>query len=134
MKHLATYSITALVFCALDILWVTYVVHDIFKAQIPLLLAAQPNLYAAAVFYVAYPIGIVVLAIVPASRHPSRWMAFALGALLGLMAYGTYETTNLATLKDWTWKLLAIDTSWGTFVTAVSAAAGSFAFNRLGRR
>ena len=132
MKHVHAYAITAIVFCALDTLWVMNVVHDIFKTQISPLLAPAPNLLAAGAFYVAYPVGIVVLAVVPASRHRSPWMALALGALLGLMAYGTYETTNMATLKDWSWKLVAIDTGWGTFVTGVSAVAGRIAFGRLG--
>ena len=125
-------AVTAIVFCVLDLAWVTTVAHDIFRAQISSLLAPTPNLLATGIFYVAYPVGIVVLAAIPASRHRSLWVAFALGALLGLMAYGTYETTNMATLKDWSWKLVAIDTGWGTFVTAVSAVAGRFAFARLG--
>ena len=132
MKHVWTYVVTAVVFCALDLAWVTTVVHEIFKAQVASLLSPTPNLAAVGLFYIAYPIGIVVLAAIPASRHRSLWMAIALGALLGLMAYGTYETTNMATLRDWSWKLVAIDTGWGAFVTAVSAVAGRVAFGRLG--
>jgi uncharacterized membrane protein len=134
MKYLAAFAATAFVFCGLDILWITNVAHDIFAARIAPLLAPQPNLVAAALFYIAYPIGLVVLAVIPASRHHFAWMAAVLGALTGLMAYGTYETTNMATLKHWSWTLVAIDTGWGTFVSAVSAAAGSFAFARIGSR
>jgi len=45
-------------------------------------------------------------------------------ALLGLMAYGTYDLTNMATLKPWSWKLVGIDMAWGTIVTTLSALAG----------
>ncbi len=47
MKHVWTYAVTAIVFCALDLAWVTTVVHDLFKARIGALLAPAPNLLAA---------------------------------------------------------------------------------------
>ena len=132
MRYVLTYVFTAVVFCVLDLAWVMTVVHDIFAARIGALLATPPNLVAAGLFYIGYPAGIVVFAVVPAARRDSTGTAAALGALLGLMAYGTYETTNMATLKDWSWKLVAIDTGWGTFVSAVSAVAGRVAFAKLG--
>jgi uncharacterized membrane protein len=134
MRYLLTYVVTAVVFCVVDLAWVMTVVHAIFSAQIGALLAPAPNLVATGLFYVAYPVGIVVFAAVPAGRRDSTAMAAALGALLGLMAYGTYETTNMATLRDWTWTLVAIDTGWGTFVTAGSAMAGRVAFAKLAAR
>ena len=33
--------------------------------------------------------------------------------LLGLVIYGVYETTNKATIKNWKWKTVLIDTLWG---------------------
>ena len=45
-------------------------------------------------------------------------------ALLGLVAYGTYDITNLSTLKGWSVKLAVIDIAWGTALTAVSATIG----------
>ena len=44
-------------------------------------------------------------------------------AVLGLVAYGTYDLTNLATLKVWSLRVTMIDMAWGSFVTAVSSAA-----------
>jgi uncharacterized membrane protein len=46
------------------------------------------------------------------------------GAFLGALAYGTYEFTNYATLKDWHPEMVAVDLAWGTALTAVAAAAG----------
>ena len=40
------------------------------------------------------------------------------------MAYGTYEFTNYATLKDWRPSMVLTDGLWGTLLTAVSAAGG----------
>ena len=36
--------------------------------------------------------------------------------LLGLVIYGTYETTNYALLKNWKLKTVMIDTLWGGFL------------------
>jgi uncharacterized membrane protein len=33
--------------------------------------------------------------------------------LFGIVIYGVYESTNYATLKNWTLKILLIDTLWG---------------------
>ncbi len=41
--------------------------------------------------------------------------------LLGLVSYGTYDLTNLATLKDWPVLITVVDLIWGTFVTATTS-------------
>jgi uncharacterized membrane protein len=48
-------------------------------------------------------------------------VAWASGALLGLVAYGTYDLTNQATLKDWPWVVTLTDLAWGAFVTGAAA-------------
>ena len=44
------------------------------------------------------------------------------GAVLGFISYGTYEATNMATLRGWAWPMLAADISWGTILSATVAA------------
>jgi uncharacterized membrane protein len=79
----------------------------------------------AVAFYLIYIAGVVVFAVSPALQS-GRWTtALGYGALLGLMAYATYDLTNQATLKDWSWTVTIADLCWGTFVTAVSAAAAA---------
>ena len=51
-------------------------------------------------------------------------MALGLGALLGLVAYGTYDFTNLSTIRDWPLMVSLVDLAWGTSVSAVAALAG----------
>jgi uncharacterized membrane protein len=43
------------------------------------------------------------------------------GFLLGLLAYGTYDLTNLATLKNFPTDLAAIDALWGGVLFGVNA-------------
>ncbi len=40
------------------------------------------------------------------------------------MAYGTYEFTSYAIMKDWHPSMVAVDLGWGTVLTAFSAWAG----------
>ena len=87
----------------LDAIWLTLAVPRLYQPQIGHLLAAQPNLGIAAVFYLFYIVGIVVFAVLPAQTVGSWLTALGLGALLGLVAYGTYDFTNMATLRDWRW-------------------------------
>lgn len=39
--------------------------------------------------------------------------------LLGAIIYMVYETTNKAILKNWTWKTVAIDGTWGGILFAL---------------
>jgi len=72
-------------------------------------------------FYLLYAIGVVVFAVDPALRGKSLAAAAVFGLLFGFMAYMTYDMTNMATLRAWTVKLLAIDIAWGSFVTGLAA-------------
>ena len=75
--------------------------------------------------------GIIVFAVLPAQDASSGLRALGLGALLGLVAYGTYDFTNLSTLRDWPLSLSLIDVAWGCALTAISALAGYWAINWL---
>ena len=73
-----------------------------------------------------YVVGIVGLAVIPAVNGGSWTSALLAGALIGLVAYGTYDMTNMSTLKGWSLTLSLVDIAWGTVLTAVAATAGYF--------
>jgi uncharacterized membrane protein len=77
-------------------------------------------------FYLLYAIGVVIFAVDPGLRAGSSLRALALGALFGFMAYMTYDMTNMATLKAWTFKLLVMDIAWGTFITGLSSVVSAW--------
>lgn len=77
------------------------------------LLAEKPNLPAGAVFYLIYFVGIVVFAVMPAARNGGWVSALSLGSLLGLVAYATYDLTNLATFSRWPLVVTVVDMVWG---------------------
>ncbi len=124
-QFFVSYLSTALVFLALDAVWLTVMADRLYRPAIGSIMLEQFALAPAVIFYVIYIVGVVVFAVAP-SLVTGRWTtALALGALLGLMAYATYDLTNQATLKNWSWTVTIADLCWGTFVTAVSAAAAS---------
>ncbi|MEO7222383.1 MAG: DUF2177 family protein [Devosia sp.] len=124
MTYVVAYVATAIVFLGLDALWLSKVAFGMYRQELGGLLLDKPNLPIAGAFYLLYVGGIVVLAIVPALAEGGWSKALLLGAVLGLVAYGTYDITNLSTLKGWSVKLAIIDIAWGTALTAISATVG----------
>ena len=58
---------------------------------------------------------------------PTGWAeAIVRGVVLGLAAYGAYDLTNLAIIRDWPVKISVIDMAWGGFISA-AATAGAYA-------
>jgi uncharacterized membrane protein len=72
----------------------------------------------------------VVFAVLPAVSAGDWKVALGLGALLGFVAYATYDLTNLATLKQWPVKIVIIDLIWGTLLTAAVATLTYLIVNR----
>jgi len=127
MKYIYAFIATAIVLLAVDFLWLKFVMSSVFKSELGEIVLASPRMSAAIMFYILYAIGLVVL-IISRSGSTSWSEALLLGGLFGLVAYGTYDLTNLATLKVWTVKLAAIDMAWGSILTAASVAAGRAAY------
>ncbi len=124
---LAGYAGAAVVFFALDFLWLTVIAIGFYRSQIGDLLLDQPNFAAAGVFYLFYVAGIVGFAVLPAVSAQSWLWALIAGVALGLIAYGTYDMTNLATLKGWSLPMSLMDMAWGGALTGVAALGGYFA-------
>jgi uncharacterized membrane protein len=119
---LTLYAATAAVFLILDAIMLTLVMKPLFSRHIGHLMAEPIRLAPAALFYLAYVGGLVYLVSIPAIRTGAPILLPAL--IIGLMAYGTYEFTSWAIMKDWHWTMVATDTLWGGALTAVSAWAG----------
>lgn len=118
------YGSTLIVFLVLDIIGITQIIRPVFDRHVGDMLADPFRLGPAAAFYTAYIAGVLYFVSVPALAAGKPMDALIGGALIGLMCYGTYEFTNFATLKGWSWEQVAIDTVWGGFLTGVSAWAG----------
>ena len=113
---------TLVIFLALDTVWIGMVALPNFRATLGADLLFRP--LPGVLFYLLYLVGILFFVVRPALES-GRWTtALAHGALFGLVAYGTYDLTNYATLRPWSLSLTVSDMIWGAFVTAVSSALG----------
>ena len=131
LRYLATYAAIAVVMIALDLLWLGVIAKPLYQQGIGHLMAEQPNVPVAVLFYALYALGLLVLAVLPNAAEPGWSKTLVTAALFGFFAYATYDLTNLATLKGWPVGLSLLDMAWGTLVSTASAAAGKFALDRM---
>ncbi|AJY46586.1 DUF2177 family protein [Martelella endophytica] len=118
---------TVAVFSLCDFIWLGTVAFSFYEAEIGGLLLAEPNWTAGLAFYGMYMIGIYYFGVLPGIRRRSRLRALFNGALFGLMAYGTYDLTNMATLEGWSWNVVALDMAWGLFASGLTAFLATWA-------
>lgn len=126
IKLLVAGGIMALI----DAIWLSVVANKFYKDQLGPLLLEKPNMVAAVLFYVIFVVGIVVFAVLPAVAAGDWKVALGYGALLGLVAYATYDLTNLATLKGFPVKIVIVDLIWGTVLTGTVATLTYLIVNR----
>jgi uncharacterized membrane protein len=122
--YVIAYLATALVFLGIDSVWLTLAASRLYKPLLGDMLADGFNVAPAIIFYVVYIGGIVYFAIQPALTTGSAVTAALNGAVLGFVAYATYDLTNQATLKNWPVQITIADLCWGTVLTATSATLG----------
>ena len=124
MMFAKAYFVTLIIFLSLDFLWLGLIAKDFYGSQLENLMRANINYLAAGLFYLLYVGGIVFFAVEPALIEENWRKAAISGALLGLIAYGTYDMTNLATLKHWPLNLSIVDMIWGSCLTSLSSVFG----------
>ena len=103
----------------LDAIWILGFARSFYKGQIGHLMAVSPQWTPVVIFYLLYAAGLLYLVVLPAFEQ--RWgigRVMLQGAIVGLVAYGAYDLTNHATLKDWRLGMTVVDISWGVLMTA----------------
>ena len=121
-KYLILYIACAIPFFSADFIWLTLTATKFYRANLGDLMLEKPNLAVAAGFYLAYVAGLVILVAAPAEGDivKALWM----GAVLGFVAYGTYDLTNLSTMRGFSSAVAIVDIAWGTLLSAATAAIG----------
>jgi uncharacterized membrane protein len=122
MQLTTLYLSTAAVFLILDAIMLSLVMKPLFTRHIGALMIEPIRYVPAGLFYAAYVAGLIYLVSWPALKTGGPVLIPA--AIIGAMAYGTYEFTSYAIMRDWHWQMVATDFLWGTVLTAVSAWAG----------
>ncbi len=125
-KALAAFGCSAVAFLAIDAVWLSNMGDLLYRPILGDLLAPAFRIGPAVAFYLIYIGGITLLATLPALRESSWRKAAINGAILGFVAYATYDLTNQATLRTWSTMITVLDMAWGTFLTCSAALAGYF--------
>lgn len=129
--YLKLYAATLVAFFAIDMVWLSLVARTFYNKHLGFLMAPQVKWPAAIIFYLLFIAGILVFAVVPGLKADSLKTTLLQAALFGLVAYATYDLTNLATLKDWPVIVTVVDLVWGTVLSVAVSLAGYLAGNWL---
>jgi len=127
MSLLVMIVVTGLIFLIADAVMLSNVIQPIFARHLGDTLREGIRPVPAALFYMIYMAGIVWFAGWPALRDGTPAIALVNGAILGFVAYGTYELTSWTVMRDWHPSMVAVDMAWGATLTAVSAWGGVMA-------
>lgn len=121
MQSLKLFGMTFLVFFLVDLVWLGVISKNLYRKYLGHLMTPNVNWTAALLFYILFIAGLVFFVVNPALEKESLRYAILAGGFFGLIAYGTYDLTNLATLKDWPLTITVIDLLWGTFLNAATS-------------
>jgi uncharacterized membrane protein len=122
-KLILSYLIMAGILLVLDLIWIGIIAREFYRNGLGYLMAENINMAAAFGFYVIYSIGLYVFVVQPALGSGDWQKAAMMGAIFGLVAYATYDLTNLAVVKGFPVNIALVDMAWGAGVSAVTAAA-----------
>jgi len=112
------YFITLPILAGIDAIRLGLIMKNFYKSALGNLMKTDINRIAWWSFYLLFALAIVIFAVSPALKAQSRLQALLLWAFLGLISYGTYDLTNLATLKNWPLSVTLIDLARWTVVCA----------------
>jgi len=129
--YLIAYAATAVAFLAIDAVWLSNMANVIYRPVMGDMMLSGFRLAPAIVFYLIFVFGLVFFAVRPGLLAGSGMVTLLNGALLGFIAYATYDLTNQATLKNWSWTLTIADMIWGTVLSAASAYIGYWVTSRV---
>jgi uncharacterized membrane protein len=123
-QSIVLYLCTLAVMVPLDFIWLGFVARNLYASELGPILLDKPKLIPAALFYLIYAAGVAFFVVGPASGSGSFTVAALYGVAFGIVAYATYDLSNLATLRGFSTMVATIDILWGGVVTALSAVGG----------
>ena len=124
-ESIITFLSVTTIFLLIDIIWLSQSFSYIYQPNIGELLRENIIIFPAILFYIIYPLGATILVALPSLEKVLSRTIFINGFVLGVIAYGTYNLTNMATLEGWSAKVVIIDMIWGGFLTGVSVLLGT---------
>ena len=123
--------IASIIFLIIDVIWLSFATKSFYRPLLGDLISDKPVLWAAGLFYILYMFGMAVIVIQPCIEPSSLFKSLYMGFVFGLVAYGTYNLTNMAVIKDWSPTVVFVDMFWGGSLTAVSSTTGIYIAKKL---
>jgi uncharacterized membrane protein len=123
---LTAYASAGIAFGLLDFLWLRWAGPNLYRPLLGEILADKFRALPALAFYAIYLAGIVWFAVRPGLAQGVPY-AVLNGALLGLLAYATFDLTSQAIFKVWSTKVTLIDMAWGASATALASGVACYA-------
>ena len=123
--------IASVIFLIVDVIWLSFATKSFYRPLIGNLLTDTPVMWAAVLFYVLYVFGMALVVIQPCVDSASLFKTVYTGFIFGLVAYGTYNLTNMAVLKGWSPTVTFVDMFWGGSLTAISATTGLYLAKKI---
>lgn len=118
MNEIFKYLLTAITFFIIDIIWIRLFAMSMYQKYIAEIMTSTVRPLPIILFYIFYPLILyIVLKLINVS---SLQNLLIISFLIGVLAYGTYNLTNMGILKEWNWSIVIIDTIWGGALTAIS--------------
>ena len=124
INYIKIYVVTLVAFLTIDFLWLGLLARRFYAKYLGFLLSTKPVWPAAILFYLLFVAGVLVFVVSPSLHVGSAKRVLLLGALFGLITYGTYDLTNLALVKEWPWIVTVIDMCWGSILAAIVSYVG----------
>jgi uncharacterized membrane protein len=124
VTFLKAYAASLVTFLVLDFAWLGLIARGFYRNRLGHLLSPDVRWLPAVLFYLLFVAAVLVFAVMPAVERGSLSRAVILGGFFGVVAYATYDLTNLATMRDFPSLVAAVDLTWGCALSAVVAAVG----------
>ena len=123
--------LASIIFLIIDVIWLSFATKSFYRPLLGDLISDKPVLWAAGLFYVLYMFGMAVIVILPCIEPSGLSKSLYTGFIFGLVAYGTYNLTNMAVIKDWSSTVVFVDMFWGASLTAISATTGIYLAKKI---
>jgi len=123
-EFLIAFVSSLIAFTALDFVWLGFAANKIYRPNLREVMSDKVRWKPAIAFYLLYALGMTLLVILPSLGPVAQPRALFDGAILGLVAYATYNLTNWSTLKQWSPLVAFVDMAWGAILTAAACWIG----------
>ncbi len=112
------FLLTLGVILGIDVVWLGVVAKNFYAKQLGGF-ERTVRWPAVGLVYLVLALGLVFLVLPKAGGNAKS--ALLWGGFYGLVVYGVYDLTNMATLKNWTLTMVVVDMLWGSILCGITS-------------